>query len=366
MKIDSQVDSVIDVVTKAAKAGESQTMQTVQGWAAPLESAVPGLHHSTYRAVLRRGGVYVNAKRSINWPEELEGPMMQVIDFHWNYAFNCVIPIALKGTEEKCTQLIRCYLKALGSSDEFFCATREDRGMFKRQFEGLKTTTKSLLNSTRQEISQQLKRANRILGNTIESQLGPVCFELAADRGCGVFTRNKRALEKAMDSMKQEMFIDAAVQVTVSLENCRDDYREPMLDSLAEMLSEREQDCQRLFGKETQNLVGLTAERTNEIVRIIRDMEKLLDIKAEDLKKEPTPELKNEEDNPDADDSLVKEEIFTQPATDVLAARSSVSPSESSAPGKAEESCEVPPDPAAFELPGDEAEFPDSHRLPWY
>lgn len=313
-EIESAVSRLGGFLAQAAKAGEAQVLSTVRAWGASPRSEVPGLTHQTYRAVLRRHGIF--PERGIDWIEDLLDPT-KCVDRYWDATFNEAIPSTLKDANQRCCNLIDEYLTTIKVHDQFFEISKEKRDLFQWQFLRLKSILENVLDSTGRTISKDQRQAHLVFEGAVSGTVEPIFRKLAPEKGRGFFLRVKQMMEKEMNVVRKYVFTHAAHQVFNTLQTSFHESRSAMFKTLGSSLEPRRQDCQGVFAERSLSNLGITIEHQPTILETIHEIEKLLGVKTDAVNVDASTCSDKGQDATSSGDVQIKREPSLTPAEEV-------------------------------------------------
>ncbi|KAI0481588.1 hypothetical protein F4859DRAFT_512731 [Xylaria cf. heliscus] len=154
-----------------------------------------GLHFASYRATLRRNGVFSGKGGPRNFNEDLAAPLLQKLGKDWEITFTKKIPEAVDQHAKTC-QVHQEYIQGLIKSRLDERAVFNDIiGMLqdqdKARINGLTNKIKLLIS----DITASQRDANRDFTPAIQKKLTPKYKHCAMDKGPGVFARMKLEME---------------------------------------------------------------------------------------------------------------------------------------------------------------------------
>lgn len=151
------VDSAFDL---AGQTAAESAMETASGWGAPLETG--GLFWATYKATVRRNGVFNGASGSRNFNTELTDPLYKELATPWERAFHRRVPVvfncfpkvtnaALAGFHKVIEN--KCKEQSLGLSR--VARLRDSLTVFENLFTELASSTIININEAQREVNRE-------------------------------------------------------------------------------------------------------------------------------------------------------------------------------------------------------------------
>ncbi|KAL5390396.1 hypothetical protein DPSP01_001963 [Paraphaeosphaeria sporulosa] len=193
-----------------------------QSWGHPKE--LGGLHYNTYKAIVRRGGVYQSATVGLrNMNEELLDPLIRQLATRWESAFQQRLP-----------QAFEAYTKNSGDVLHAFHARIEERArlngfglahmaMLKGSIFNYEQMFRTLNDQLKIRLTEAQRDANREFVPTLANFMMTVYDQCAIESGAGAFMRMKNYMETFIQTHSQTMFQAATQNVEGALRNmCRD------------------------------------------------------------------------------------------------------------------------------------------------
>ncbi|KAI0542308.1 hypothetical protein GGR58DRAFT_497292 [Xylaria digitata] len=165
-----------------------------------------GLPFVTYRATVRRNGVFSGARGPRNFNEELAAPLLQQFSSHWETAFSKTIPEALDAHAKTC-QAHQEYIQGLIKSRlQERVALKGTIGMLQDQDKARVSGLANKVRSFDRDITTSQREANREFAPAIQQKLKGVYHRCAMDEGPGVFARIKLEVETEIEKHHRAIF----------------------------------------------------------------------------------------------------------------------------------------------------------------
>jgi hypothetical protein len=206
---------VFEKYHEAVKAAEAQALSTAQGWGA--HRAEGGLHWGTYKATVRRSGVYCGAAGARDFNQELVEPMTKLIASGWEKAFQRRLPQVLDEYTKTSKKLLNEFHKKVE-------ARASERGVgiagismlsnqiktYEKLFADIKTQMATIM-------TEHQREANREFTPAITQAMEYAYTVCTEEQGTGSFKRMKDAMAEHVETQKTRMFNDATASVKTRL-----------------------------------------------------------------------------------------------------------------------------------------------------
>ncbi|KAI2638238.1 hypothetical protein GGS21DRAFT_510278 [Xylaria nigripes] len=190
--------------------------QTANSWGAPRSEG--GLAWSTYKATVRRMGVYGGASGHRDFNQDLFDPIFRSLANSWEQAFQYQLPAVLGGfAKETAEKLEQFHLaaKARAQSRQTNIA-----GLFilSDQILAHIRTVQALPETIRHRITELQREASRQFTPVIREQMMDAYTICTNEKGPGSFVRMKSAMSGHIEIVRHDMFHEASAAVRAELE----------------------------------------------------------------------------------------------------------------------------------------------------
>uniref|UniRef100_A0A8W8KI25 FHA domain-containing protein n=1 Tax=Magallana gigas TaxID=29159 RepID=A0A8W8KI25_MAGGI len=211
-------------ITAATARANEQTAK----WSAPVDKEnkqAGGLHWCTYRATVRRQGVYSSPTYGqVNFNEDLTAPMYNSISIVWDKVFSGILWGYFERFKVTVLMVLRQFVANL-------CQELQTHGV---QSSSTQRVQLYLLDTANQKLTEtvaQLKEyvterqrdASRVLTPVIQENLTRVYDYCAVQSGGGTYARIKQAMAEGVDKGRLYMFDDASRRLLQELEQIQTD-----------------------------------------------------------------------------------------------------------------------------------------------
>ena len=198
---------VLTPIMTGAKEGEDQAGEKCSDWA--------GLHHSSYRATTRRGGLW--EQRDRDWGGDLHNPMKEEYQGGWVSWFN-MLPQAVDNLEVQGRQVLEDFIEDL--SEEL---PEELDGQVSAYSSTLVDSAIAALRSECDKIQEKILSKKDDSADFIEQELQArvkeVATEASAIRGTGCTKKQKDAMREGVTGIR---FEETAASTIKAMQKCQD------------------------------------------------------------------------------------------------------------------------------------------------
>ncbi|SMR60840.1 unnamed protein product [Zymoseptoria tritici ST99CH_1E4] len=237
----------------AAQKGEIEAPLTVAKWNA--SRAEGGLHHSTYKATVRRAGVYHR-----DWNGELVEPIYKQLGTLWEKTFQRRLPHILK-TFSKCAQST---LKQFHAAVDARCRAKghglAQVGRLGQQLTQYAAIFNDIVNTEVGVFNEGQREINREFTPSIMEAMAPVYDGCTSESGKGMFMRMKGLMENHVAVNKSSMFNQAVAAVRTSLLALCDKVRKSLLEKADGIFVSMQRDYLTIIGGIQVDLVRMSPQ----------------------------------------------------------------------------------------------------------
>ncbi|KAK3723591.1 hypothetical protein LTR37_001843 [Vermiconidia calcicola] len=304
--IDSLDDQLFDKFVPAADAAVAAATPTSDSWGAP--KAAGGLHWGTYRATVRRSGVFTGASGARDFNAALTEPIYKHLATVWEKMFQRRIPHILQSFTKAGTDLLkkfhavveaRCREKGHGVSRI---------GLLGNQLTAYQAIFNDLSQAMVGQINESQREINREFTPVITAMMEQAYQQCSDERGTGSFKRMKGHMHQHVDTTKTNMFSAACDQVRKSLSEICEAIRGTMLDRADSVFVNMHRDYMSIIGG--VNVGEVSMPREERVVR--RELDESIlamdDVFQKVVESDVDALKENEVDETNVDDINVKDE----------------------------------------------------------
>eukprot|EP00040_Diaphanoeca_grandis_P035195 m.220660 g.220660 ORF g.220660 m.220660 type:complete len:926 (+) comp33324_c1_seq1:67-2844(+) len=209
LMLDEFTSSLIPSLKQGALTSAADAHETAQGWGSSYNSGV-GLHWATYKATVRRQGVF---RRNMN--EELTQPIMECVSTRWERVFVSKLQAHLVDTSAKCRESVRVFGKTMqrllsecGLQDDAF------------NWGHLQTFATSMLSKATDDIKAKVEHEQKDLSRSItpsvQTEMGPAYSQAFGEAGTGSHRRRCALMEAFVLNHKEVLFVNSIEPIIVA------------------------------------------------------------------------------------------------------------------------------------------------------
>lgn len=256
-------DQLFEKFGPAVDAAVKDATPVSQGWGAHRSEG--GLHHSTYKATVRRSGVYQGASGHRDFNAQLTEPIYKHLASAWEKCFQRRLPHILHSFTKAGSDLLkkfhatiekRCQEKGLGLARLATLSTQADA--YKVIFNDMAASMIENVNEGQREINREF--------TPVVTAAMETAYQLCTDeRGPGSFNRMRGHMSSQIHANKMSMFTEACDQVRRSLLSMCDGIRTQMLERADGLFVAMQRDYMSIVGG--ANVGPITIPREERSVR---------------------------------------------------------------------------------------------------
>ncbi|KAI7365368.1 hypothetical protein KC328_g18655, partial [Hortaea werneckii] len=281
-------EQVFDKFAPAVDSAEANALSTADGWGAHRNDG--GLHFMTYRATVRRSGVYQGAAGLRDFNQELIQPVYKQLASAWEKAFQRRLPHILQSFTKTGSAMLKKFHAAVADRCRQQGQSIARIGMLKTQLGAYDAIVKDMANNMIRQINDGQRDINREFTPVISQAMSPAYDVTSAESGPGCYMRMKNAMHHHVDDNRRVMFDNATKQVQKSIMKLCEKVREQMLNDADQVYLHMQNDYMSVIGGVRVDTNMSRQERTvrrdiDERITGADDIfQKVLDMNPEDLK----------------------------------------------------------------------------------
>ncbi|KAI7481324.1 hypothetical protein KC351_g6460 [Hortaea werneckii] len=281
-------EQVFDKFVPAVDSAEANALGIADGWGAHRNDG--GLHFMTYRATVRRSGVYQGAAGLRDFNQELIQPVYKQLASAWEKAFQRRLPHILQSFTKAGSAMLKKFHTAVADRCRQQGQSIARIGMLKTQLGAYDAIIKDMANNMIRQINDGQRDINREFTPVISQAMSPAYDVTSAESGPGCYMRMKNAMHHHVDNNRRVMFNNATKQVQKSIMGLCEKVREQMLNDADQVYVHMQKDYMSVIGGVRVDTNMSRQERTvrrdiDERITGADDIfQKVLDMKFEDLK----------------------------------------------------------------------------------
>ncbi|KAI1408718.1 Dynamin family-domain-containing protein [Hypoxylon sp. FL1857] len=245
-------DNVYRVFDASIPEAVNAALDTANGWGAPR--AQGGMFWATYKATVRRKGVYHGAAGPHDFNQELFDPISRNLATGWERAFQHRLPAVLNGFVSKTKKQLSAFHEAAQARAQGRHTTVSGMATLSRQILAHMRALEQLPEILRATITDLQKEANRRFTPAICNAMTWAYQTCTEESGVGSFNRMKSAMASHVETARHTMFQGATDTVKAELEAMCRAVQKRLTDEVEDMFSV-------LFKDYMKVLVGVTVDR---------------------------------------------------------------------------------------------------------
>ncbi|KAI0527772.1 hypothetical protein F5B22DRAFT_3364 [Xylaria bambusicola] len=225
-----------------------------------------GLSCATYKATVRRNGVFSGKSGPRNFNEDLAAPLLQHLGNQWDITFTKKIPEALVAHTKACQRLQDEYHDLIKSRIQKNPAFHGVANMLKDQDKKRVIGLANKINSFTSDITTIQREANRAFTPAIQQKLKSKYKELCEDKGPGVFARIRAGMEEVVG--KKAVFSSSYKSPHAKLSEIPENIREELQIYVDIMSAEMKEDYGNLIlGASTSQESKVVRQKVHELLK---------------------------------------------------------------------------------------------------
>ncbi|USW48463.1 hypothetical protein Slin15195_G017820 [Septoria linicola] len=238
-------DQLFAKLDPAVSSAISEALPKAGSWGLPKPDG--GLHWSTYRATVRRSGVFAGSGGARDINNELTEPIYRQLATIWEKVFQRRLPNILLSFKKSATNVVKQFHAAVEtrSRERGTGATRLN--MLTRQLDQYSATCGDLCAVAVNSLNEGQREINREFVPVIAEAMEPAYSSAAEERGTGSVKRMKARVTGHVDVHKTQMFGQASQQVRASLLKLCRTIKENMLGKADEVYLAMQRDYTSAF-----------------------------------------------------------------------------------------------------------------------
>lgn len=312
---------LFDILDGASRSASKAAVPTAMKWVASraVNNPTPGLPFQTFKAVVRRSGVFANPQKTYNFNADLLEPYMRKIDGSWNNIFNTKVHLTFQDTIKEAAVELDKFAIPFGDRLE-----RAAKGngpsktweVFEKQMELVTASLGLAFRAARKSIESKQKEANRIPESSTERQLDRIYRALAQESGPRCYNRMKEMIKAHLEQNKDVIFNKVSGKIRKELRKSIDEVRASLMTDIETCCNSVRRDCENLC-QQSRDFDSLPGIARDAILEVLNQVDVGL-IQATELKEEVTvePTADPEQRNPRTYPCTLRQDSTTsQPVT---------------------------------------------------
>lgn len=193
-------------------------VQAASGKAEQSIAAMDGYHWATYRALMRRQGVFTNRRNgAMNVNGVLCEPMLRTITVPWGKFFQTEIDKISRGFFETIHSTLTATVHSLYPKFPTLGLGDFQKQMLERQIEALRNTARDDINAIIASVGDKQKEINRMFEGHVRNELNPTYSEVSSQCGRGSAARMRDLMHRDIREQKVTLFTSTTSAVEAQL-----------------------------------------------------------------------------------------------------------------------------------------------------
>ncbi|XP_071084790.1 nuclear GTPase SLIP-GC-like [Haliotis cracherodii] len=267
------LDATLDEATQEAI---RRAKPTVELWARPVnkrQRGHGGLHSNTYKATVRRFGIFraTGIGYIINMNQELAGPFVKILSKEWTPRFSEQAWIETVKSKIKepasiaVTRFTEAIMKSLGDSD---ATLLKDLTQLKTDTLGKLTRLDSLWEKT---IDRQQRKVTHTITDFVQEQMQSAYETCMKQEGPGAFNRIKDIMASTTDQLKSNMFQQLKEKITMSLGQLKNGFMSGAKEILEDIVEDTEKQIMPLWLTQDEAICLETLEKSEGLSQTLNE-----------------------------------------------------------------------------------------------
>ncbi|KUI73699.1 Nuclear GTPase SLIP-GC [Cytospora mali] len=249
-------EQLYETFDRLIPAASGSAVATATGWGA--HRSLGGLFWATYKATVRRSGVFSGASGEKDFNAELFEPISKQLAGNWERTFQRRLPSALEAFAETCKEIMKAFHDdAINGIQQNLTRNPAGLNMLNQQVRIYTVAMEAAPAALRTAITERQRNANREFTPVIQEAMQHAYDVCTAERGPGSYARMKTAMESHVDTARHTMFAQACNTVKNDLEEMCKDVGKAMMVLVDDLFVKLEKDYLAvLVGEDTETEGG--------------------------------------------------------------------------------------------------------------
>ncbi|KAI9053759.1 hypothetical protein LZ554_002710 [Drepanopeziza brunnea f. sp. 'monogermtubi'] len=242
--------------------------------------ALGGYYWATYKAIVRREGVYSNAQGPHDFNAQLTEPIIKHLASHWEKVFAQRLPRVLLAFSRSAKSLLTVFHKEIATHTMKTGTSSAGLALLGQQLRNYENIFATLSQKMMVIISDLQREANRNFTPVIARNLSSAYQYCTDESGSGQFSRMKVHMAQHVDTVRQSMFAESCEEVKgLLLEMCKQVHRS-MSEHTDEVFVRIERDYLEVISgrklAQGQAMPKFERKMRSDVARLIADREKTM------------------------------------------------------------------------------------------
>ncbi|PBP27375.1 hypothetical protein BUE80_DR001561 [Diplocarpon rosae] len=277
---DALAENIFENYEQLVESAISEANATVQAWHGPVnrgDRASGGYYWATYKAIMRRDGVYSNAHGPHDFNLSLLEPLIKHLASHWERTFAKRMPRILASFSKKAKSLLNAFHHEIELQTLKAGSGAARIALLGDQLKNYETIFATMSQRMIETINDHQREANRAFTPVIARNLATAYQWCTQISGPGQFKKMKSHMEDHIDSAKETMFSESCEEVQrLLLEMCRQ-VEQDMSDNTGSIFARIERDyLEAISGNKLpggQTMPKFELNMRSKVAKIIADRE---------------------------------------------------------------------------------------------
>ncbi|KAM3415957.1 hypothetical protein BST61_g9447 [Cercospora zeina] len=226
-------DQLFAKLDPAVQSAITEALPKAESWGLPQSAG--GLHWGTYRATVRRSGVFSGSAGPRDFNSDLTEPIYRQLATIWEKVFQRRLPTILQSFKRQATNVVKQFHGVMETRTRERGSGAARLQILTQQLDQYSTTFGDLCSTAVTSLNEGQREINREFVPAITEAMEPA-YQLAADeRGRGSSMRMKGHVTSHIQGTKEHMFQAASQNVQESLKQLCKTIKESMLQKADEV-----------------------------------------------------------------------------------------------------------------------------------
>ena len=177
---------LMDLLDAAIKAAVDESSTTVAQWGSPVnrdKRQAGGVHHSTYKAICRKKGLFSNPSGTYDWNLELANPMIKILTRGWEKVFTHRIPAVMITFAEDAQEVVHIVHQDINTCARVLGIGGSNLQTLDHQLSVYKGILTDIGNTGKELVINKQKEINREITPVIKREMTPGYEKCEAETG---------------------------------------------------------------------------------------------------------------------------------------------------------------------------------------
>ncbi|KAJ9613364.1 hypothetical protein H2200_003306 [Cladophialophora chaetospira] len=278
-------EKVYEAYPNATSAAKSEASNTVRKWASPVDQEnllAGGFYWSTYKAIVRRDGVWTNARGANNFNEQLIEPVIRHIAGPWESVFARRMPGILNSLPMNVGKILTTFHDEVERRAIRNGASLASFQMLKQQISVHKETLKDAMIEARNLFTEKQRTINREFEPKVLEHMLSIYHTCTIESGPGQFARMKGYMDRHVEHEKQITFDDAVEHVRELVKKMLKEVKDTLLNYTGVIVGQDQSNSKTVLPRDQRLMRKAVLELVDSAETVFK--------RTVGLESEPTPE----------------------------------------------------------------------------